>query len=166
MKRLEDFVLENRDDFDSKLPSPDLWDRIENELEKKKPRTFKLWQWSAAIAAILVIALVSTFMLRQGGNMDSYANIADTELKELLETEAYYSSQVSGKMNEIQKCYNIYPELKMDIENDLNELDIMYMDLRNDLNDNMYNREVIEAMIQNNRVRLKMVNRVLNQVNC
>ena len=36
MKRLEDFMHENRDDFDSKLPSPDLWDKIESNLEKKK----------------------------------------------------------------------------------------------------------------------------------
>jgi hypothetical protein len=54
----------------------------------------------------------------------------------------------------------------MDIENDLNELDTMYRELEKDLDDNLYNREVIEAMIQNNRFRLEMVDRVLNQINC
>ena len=69
-------------------------------------------------------------------------------------------------MEEIEKCYKVYPELKMDIESDLFELEKMYKELENDLEDNLYNREVIEAMIQNNRQRLEMVDRVLNQINC
>ena len=72
----------------------------------------------------------------------------------------------TAEMEEIRKCYNVYPNLKMDIENDLNELDNMYRELQKDLNDNFYNREVIEAMIQNNRLRLEMVDRVLDQINC
>jgi hypothetical protein len=102
----------------------------------------------------------------QPDNYSKYANVSDPELKNLLETEAFYAEKVSTKVGEIQKCYKIHPELKMDIENDLNELDTMYRELQKDLNDNLYNREVIEAMIQNNRFRLEMVDRVLNQINC
>jgi len=69
-------------------------------------------------------------------------------------------------MKEINKCYEIFPELKNDIENDLEELNVMYKKLEEDLNDDFYNREVIEAMIQNNRLKLEMVDRVLNQINC
>jgi len=168
MKKLEDFVHEHRDEFDSKLPSPELWDKIESELEEKKYTGFsKIWKITSAVAAVLVIALMSTFMLMsKNQQMPAYANISDPQIKQLLETEAFYSRKVSNQLEEINKCYDIYPSLKQDIESDLNELDNMYKDLKDDLNDNLYNKEVIEAMIQNNRTKLKMVNRVLTQIQC
>ena len=167
MRKLEDFMRDNRDDFDSELPSPELWERIESKLEKKEKVKHKFLKIASAIAAILVLALIGTYMLKpQPDNYRRYANISDPEIKDLLETEAFYSKEVNSKMNEIQKCYKIYPELKMDIEHDMNDLNNMYRELEKDLDDNLYNREVIEAMIQNNRFRLEMVDRVLNQINC
>jgi len=166
MRKLEDFMRDNRDDFDSELPSQDLWNKIESKLEKKKGK-YKFLKIASAVAAVLILALVGTYMLKpQTDNYSKYANVSDPELKNLLETEAFYAEKVSTKVGEIQKCYKVHPELKMDIENDLNELDNMYRELQKDLNDNLYNREVIEAMIQNNRFRLEMVDRVLNQINC
>lgn len=167
MKKLEDFVRERRDEFDSKLPSLDLWDKIESNLEKKNTRKISFWKVTAAVAAVLVIALVSTFFIEsQNTTYFKYSNISDPEIVELLETEAFYASKVSNQLKEINKCYEIYPDLKYDIESDLSELDNLYKELKNDLNDNLLNREVIEAMIQNNRIRLEMVDRVLNQINC
>jgi hypothetical protein len=167
MKKLEEFVSSHKDEFDSKLPSPDLWNKIEAELEGRKNKTIGFWKIASAVAAVLVVALLSTFFINtHSNNIQRYANISDPVLIDLLETEAYYAKKVSSYMKEINKCYAIYPELKNDIESDLNELDYMYKELRNDLNDNFYNREVIEAMIQNNKTKLEMVDRVLSQINC
>lgn len=167
MKKLEEFMRDNKDDFDSKLPSPELWDKIESRLDKKDSGRFKIWKLAAAVAAVFIFAMLGTIFLRQEtGDSERFANINDPEMKNLLETEAFYSEKVSSKINEIEKCYKIYPDLKVDIENDLNELDNMYKELENDLKDNFYNKEVIEAMIQNNRLRLEMVDRVLDQINC
>jgi hypothetical protein len=167
MKQLEDFVNENRDSFDTELPSDKLWGEIEQKLDAKTRNPFYNKRILWAVAAILVMALISTFMLEKNEKrIESIGQAIDPEMQELFETEAYYSSMVSGKMSEIEKCYLVYPELKSDIESDLKELDTMYRELKNDLNDNLYTREVIEAMIQNNRIRLELVNRVLNQINC
>jgi len=167
MKKLEDFMRDHRDEFDFQLPSTDLWDKIEGQLDTKEKGKYKFLRIAMAAAAVLLVALLGTFMLNtQSDNFRKYASVSDPEMKNLLETEAFYSEKVSSKINEIQKCYQIYPELKMDIESDLNELDNMYKALESDLKDNLYNREVIEAMIQNNRLRLEMVDRVLNQINC
>lgn len=179
MKRLEDFVVENSDDFNDEMPSPDMWERIEARLESEtlpqskqisenthKHRFLKV---AMSIAAVMLVALVTTFFVvinnANRNPMDNYS-LADAEIRELIETENYYSAEVMGKMNEIEKCYNIYPELKADIEADMQELESMYSELRKDLKDNLYSREVIEAMIQNNRLRLELVDRVLGQINC
>ena len=42
----------------------------------------------------------------------------------------------------------------------------MYNSLKSDLNENVAKKTVIEAMIENNRYRLKMVDEVLEQINC
>jgi hypothetical protein len=167
MKRLEDFTRDHRDEFDFQLPSTELWDKIEGRLDKKEKGKYRFLKIATAAAAVLILALIGTFMLtNRSDDFRKYASVSDPEMKNLLETEAFYAKKVSSKIGEIQKCYQIYPELKMDIESDLNELDNMYQALESDLKDNLYNREVIEAMIQNNRLRLEMVDRVLNQINC
>ena len=42
----------------------------------------------------------------------------------------------------------------------------MYNELKGDLKENISNKAVIEAMIDNNRTRLKLVDEVLEQINC
>ena len=71
-------------------------------------------------------------------------------------------------MTGVQTCALpiFHPELKAQIEGDLNELETMYMSLKSDLKDNVSNKEVIEAMIENNRNRMKLVDDVLEQINC
>jgi len=69
-------------------------------------------------------------------------------------------------LKEIRKCYYTYPELEDEIETDLSELESMYKVLKTDLEENISNRSVIEAMIENNRYRLKLCDDVLEQINC
>ena len=56
--------------------------------------------------------------------------------------------------------------MKEEVEMDLNELEEMYNVLKTDLRENISNKMVIEAMIENNRFRLKLVDDVLDQIKC
>jgi hypothetical protein len=47
---------------------------------------------------------------------------------------------------------------------DLEELDEVYLELKEDLKDNVANPEVIEAMILNYRVKLEILEDLLNQL--
>lgn len=165
--RLEDFIKANREEFDFREPSPEVWDRI--AAKEKRPKVVKLRRYIIRAAAVFAIAVVTSAILLQtnivGG--DSYANQnIDPELKELIEAEAFYAHQVDSKLKEIRKCYYTFPELKEEVETDLNELEDMYKILKTDLKDNVSNKSVIEAMIENNRYRLKLVDDVLEQIKC
>jgi hypothetical protein len=164
--RLEEFVSANRDEFDFREPSPELWEKIAENVSRKKVVPFRTY--FMRIAAVLVIALISTVLVWQSGILSSnmLARNADPEIVELMEAEAYYSNQVDRKLKEIKKCYYTYPELKNEIETDLNELEDMYKVLKTDLDENISNKSVIEAMIENNRYRLKLCDNVLEQINC
>jgi protein subunit release factor A len=165
--RLEEFIKNNREAFDDKMPSPKVWENIEKATTPtKKVWLNPVWLRVAAVVAVVIITAVlatQTGILRQ----NEYASKTnDPEMRELIEAEAFYAQQVNGKLKEIRKCYNTNPELKEEIETDLTELEDMYNDLKKDLKDNISNKMVIEAMIVNNRNRLKLVDDVLEQIKC
>ncbi len=165
--RLEDFVRNNREDFNFREPSPEVWEKI--AAKTNKPKIVLLHRYFARVAAVFLITVISSLLVWQSGLLSSgklAKNISDPEIIELIEAEAYYSHQVDLKLKEIKKCYYTFPELKDEIENDLIELEDMYKTLKIDLEDNISNKSVIEAMIENNRYRLKLCDHVLDQIKC
>ncbi|MCG6186632.1 hypothetical protein [Maribellus maritimus] len=165
--RLEEFVKNNREEFDQFEPSARVWKNINQASHQPKMR--RLNTPLLRVAAVLVLAVIFTVTLYRTNifTQGNYARkIKDPELRELVEAEAYYAHQVNGKLKEIKKCYYTNPELKSEIETDLTELEQMYNVLKGDLRENISNKAVIEAMIDNNRTRLKLVDEVLEQINC
>ncbi len=165
--RLEDFIKTNRNEFDFREPSPKVWAKI--SAKNRVPKVITMRSYIIRAAAVIAIIVATSAVLLQTNilnrnNYTSYSN--NPEMKELIEAEAFYAQQVNSKLKEIQKCYNTYPELKEEVEIDLNELEAMYKVLKTDLRENISNKQVIEAMIENNRYRLKLVDDVLEQINC
>ena len=166
--RLEDFVRGHRDEFDIHTPPPEIWEKLNRRLPgQAKKRLPRRWM---SIAAVLAVALLGSGIVvhsllfnRAGLRPGAEAN---SGMRELLEAEAYYAQQIHGKLEEIRKCYRLNPELQEEVEDDLQELEHMYNELKKDLKENISNKEVIEAMIENNRFRLKLVDEVLEQINC
>jgi len=147
--RLEDFIKANRDEFDFHEPSPQVWEKI--SAKNKKPKVIFMHKYIIRAAAVIAIIVATSAVLLQSNilNRVSYAlNTNDPELKELLEAEAFYAHQVDSKLKEIQKCYYTFPELKEEVETDLNELEAMYKVLKIDLRENISSKTVIEAMIE------------------
>ncbi len=167
--RLEKFVNENRHEFDQMEPSDKSWEAISQRLNPHSGKKVRKFGWMKIAAAVTLMALLPAtvyFFSTSGQKQLVRAIQVDPEIRELMEAEAFYAQEVSGKLAEIQKCYKVYPELKSEIEGDLNELEAMYISLKKDLRENVSNKEVIEAMIENNRYRMKLVEDVLEQINC
>lgn len=165
--RLEDFIKVNREAFDQHEPSEKVWEQISKSA--RKPKTVSFSQYFLRVAAVLAIAVVFTVLIVKTNlftSRDLEAQSDDPELRELIEAEAFYANQVNGKLEEIRKCYDTFPEIKEEVESDLIELQEMYNTLKIDLNENISKKAVIEAMIENNRYQLKMVDQVLDQINC
>ncbi len=163
--RLEEFIKANREAFDQLEPSEKVWENI----SKPKHKSPNMVNYFLRVAAVITIAVVFTVVITKTSlfkQEEIAVQTEDPELRELVEAEAFYASQVNEKMDEIRKCYDTFPEIKEEVETDLTELQEMYDVLKIDLKDNISKKEVIEAMIENNRFRLKMVDQVLDQINC
>jgi hypothetical protein len=167
--RLEKFVNKNRHEFDRMEPSDRTWKAISEQLNEGPKSKIGKFPWMKIAAVVILVLAIPTVIYQvkfSGQKQSAQAVQVDPEVQELMEAEAFYAGEVSGKLAEIQKCYKVYPELKMEIEGDLNELESMYLSLKSDLKENISNKEVIEAMIENNRNRMKLVDDILEQINC
>jgi hypothetical protein len=66
--RLEQFIKDNREEFDDEIPSPKLWDNIQDRVMPEKKTgapiiKMNFMRWSA-VAAVVLIALGAWFLMR------------------------------------------------------------------------------------------------------
>lgn len=165
--QLEEYIKKNREAFELFEPSPKVWEKISKATrEKRKTAVYPFFLRAAAILIIAVAIPALIIMIARISPSKQSVSTNDPELKELIEAEAYYANQVDDRLRQIRKCYSTFPEIREDVETDLTELEYMYFELKKDLQENMSKKMVIEAMIDNNRTRLKIVDQILEQINC
>jgi len=164
---LEQFIAENRDQFDLSDPDQRLWKNIQSRASRKKAFHIGtkgiLWRAAAVIIIFSISFLVQEY-LHRNVPLSGWKNksVSTDVIPDLKEAEIYYTSLVNEKLSEIQPLIKQYPELSDGLRNDLAELDSVYSSLKKDLSDNIANDEVVEAMIQNYRLKLEILEDLLN----
>lgn len=160
---LKKWVDENREDFDLYTTDQDvLWMEIEVALDKKKDWPWRGLYFISGVAASLMILFGIGWTLISGTIWDARDGYALREISpELAETEYYYAERVSQMMHLIEQS-----DVRIDpsVFEDLTLLDSAYQELKHDLKDNADNEEVIDAMIQNYRIKLKILAHILEQI--
>jgi hypothetical protein len=161
--RLEEFVRQNREQFDLREPDPSVWLKIQPADTRMKERKSMRWLRVAAAVAIIFAGSSAGIYFLAGGQAetDQYSS----ELyKEIHETEHYYSQMVNQRYDELKPYLASDPAAEEMLSVDMDELDEVYSELKEDLKDNASNPEVIEAMILNYRVKLEILEDLLNQL--
>jgi hypothetical protein len=167
---LEQYIDNHRDEFDVFEPSTEVWDRIVQNKPKTKVRRLNwekvIWQAAAVIVIFMISFALQEYLHRNDGKpvADNRQERMTPEIPELIEAEIYYTSQVNSRLAEFKKLAKRHPGLETQLEHDLSELDSIYADLKDDLKDNVANEEVIDAMIQNYRIKLQILEELLFQL--
>ena len=164
--RLEQFISDNRDQFDPYEPDDKLWAGIENNIHGKK--TFRIgWKgvmWRAA-AVILIFGAsygIQEYLHQRKALMAGQeVNEIIKSIPELQEAEIYYTSLLNDKISQIGPLLEQNPELGESLQQDLSELDSIYAELQLDLRDNIANDEIVEAMIQNYILKIQILEDLL-----
>lgn len=166
--KLEKFIQENREEFEILEPGNGIWEKIEKNIQPHKTISWRKVMWRAAAVIIIFIAsyMVHDFIDGRKVRIADRKNKNDKELMipEIREAEVYYSNLINEKLKEIKPMLADNPVIEQEISTDLKQLDSNYVALKNDLKDNIANQEVIEAMIQNYRLRLSILEDVLSQL--
>lgn len=155
--RLKKYIDLNKDAFDSLDIPADSWNSIENKLHGSKSKRLRIIRYSSiASAAALIGAFLYIAVIRQQAGDELMA-----EENQLSETELYYATQVNQKRAQVYQMSASHPELQNEMELDLAELDTAMVELKRDLKDNVDNAEVVEAMIQNYRMKLSILEDIM-----
>jgi hypothetical protein len=166
--QFEKYMQSNREAFDLYEPDDYLWKGIEKNIQKEEKKNVN-WRFVATrVAAVVAIFIASWYFHDWYGNRDRQSMITETakelNIPELKEIENYYESVIDDKLQEIEPMLTKYPGLDEEINRDLVALDSLYISLKKDLHDNVANREVIEAMIQNYRLRVEILEDLLSML--
>ena len=111
--------------------------------------------WKIASMILLAIGLFAFWNSRDNQNADTIANT------DWIEAQNFYDAKIAIQEAKISKFEN---KLDEEIFEDIEALDAAFLDLKNDLKDNVDNEEVITAMIKNYKIKLKALERIMNQI--
>lgn len=168
MEKLEEHIRRIRRDLDLYNPSSEIWNRIENRLKKRR-RVLTL-QW-ISIAAMFIVIFGATLILLKQGSKESDRNNELTEnpyLKtlspSLKETEIYYNNMVNSLYHKATPLLTSNPEVEKELSDDLTRIDSICIEIKKDLKDNVANEEVVEALIQNYRIKIRILEDILENM--
>lgn len=170
--KVENFIQENAEGFNSLEPPLMAWEAIEKEIpaaNQTKIRQLLPLAWKAA-AAILIFAsawMLNDYLDKEKTSDTNYAvneiNV-NPQLSELSDAEAYYTTQISNKQAELARYARQNPEIIEDLKKEFTEMDKNKAELKKDLAESNADEKVIEAIILSYRVKLEILDQMLTEL--
>lgn len=166
---LEKFVINHRDEFDDLEPRKDLF----QDVPKKTPLVISIWRNSlirnvAAAVIVFAIGFGANEWLTNYRQINKFElaseNTTDSTYLAFQEMQVYYSSEINQVRQEIILLSNQDEDINNELQIQMDEFNKIFDELKKDLKDQTNDAEVIEAMIMNYRVKLKMLEEMKNQL--
>jgi hypothetical protein len=155
MDKLEEYIRKNREELDKYNPPSSIRRNLGRELKTRKSMTK---HWLSIAAMIIVILGTAIVLFKPVRSRNGILSQSDPQLKE---TEIYYNQLAKTLYNEAAPLLTKNPEIREELNADLSQLDSICIDLKKDLKDNISNQEVVEALIQNYRIKINILEDML-----
>jgi hypothetical protein len=170
--KLKKYIANNEEHF-SASPRAGHLDRFKKLQQKQvKPIPTKKFQIPAFIQVAAAFVLVFGigwlfFNLGKMQNSQSFAteeNVPVNFSEELAEAESFFTQQVDLKKKEVLAFSASDNMATSQIMLELEKLELQYLDLKDELAINSNNAQIINAMIENYRMRLSVLEKLLHQL--
>jgi hypothetical protein len=163
MDKLEEYIMKHREEMDRLKPSSGIWKRIRKGL--KNNRSGYRWISVAAMLAIIlgasVVFLKPVYKLIRKSNGDGVQLMSNQTRFQLKETEIYYNNLANSLYREATPMLAKNPEIQKELYADISQIDSICSEIKKDLKDNVANKEVIEALVQNYRIKIRLLEDML-----
>ncbi len=163
---LEQFIDEQRTEFDDAYPSLKLWSNIEKELGSEKNntqlKTVRPWYQIAATVLILVtLGGIGGMYLGRQYQQPTIESILAKVAPEFSETAQYYNQKIDQEYAKFASHIE-----DPDLDADLAQIDAAMADLREELLHAPEGREeqIVQDLIDNYRLKLQILERVLKHI--
>lgn len=168
--RLKKYIEDNGAYFES-VPSAGHLDRFKQKLQMEPvQKSVSAIPMFMKIASILVVVFGLGWFIFNLGRIQGSQEFAQTSTtanlftNELAEAEVFFTAQVDQKKKELLAYSSTDNEDTKLILLELDKLELQYIDLKEELAFNSNNAQIINAMIDNYRVRLTLLERLLKQL--
>ena len=158
MDNLEKFIRNNRNDLDRYDPSPEIWDRIRKDTGNRK---IKFLRWSSAAAVAVIVLGIGFIVYSRFQENRHQVEAGNTYHQQLRETEYFYNTMINSLYQEAKPMLINNPDIEKELKTDMDHIDRICSELKKDLNDNVANQEVIEALIQNYKIKILLLEDML-----
>ena len=161
--QIENWFKENRELLDQEAPPKGHAERFTDRLDASSTNT-KQSKWMWAAAAMVAVLIAASFLLGRssGSTVVEMDNTLSSVSLEMAEVEDHFASQVAIKMEHMRSFE--HNEGNGQVQKNLLILDKLeneYELLKSDLEENPKDERVINSMIMNYRVRIKVMDRML-----
>ena len=167
-KRLENFIRNNKEEFDELEPDFDLWNKIEKGLAvkeaaaaKRETKTFSLG-FVLRVAAIVFVVMTIAFVFYVR-NQKPAVNLTAIN-PEYAKQQKHYASLVANKRSELKTLAKTDPELYTEFSGEIAKMDSTYKKLNNDLATSPNQERVLRAMIRNLQIQTEVLNQQLQVI--
>jgi len=155
---LEQFIQQNRASFDSETPPAFVWENVEKNLPRKRIRMYRVLRMAAAVLLILGLGIVIGRFAGQPAKTELALSDISNEYAEL---ENFYTQKINQKISLLKDREQDEKALV-----DIKELEQEFETLKRELNaTNAKDEQIIQAMIENYRTKIDILERVLNRTN-
>ncbi len=165
--KFKKFITEHREEFDFREPDPGVWKKVEADIRVRRGIR---WRVVLARAAAVLLIFAASYGLNEWIHNLSGKGVSgersskvkkENAIPGLHEAETYYTNLFNQKLDELKPIIANCPSLQEELNFDMSELDSVYVDLKADLKDNMANQEVVEAIIENYRLKISILEDLL-----
>ncbi|MET4083326.1 hypothetical protein ABIB40_003295 [Pedobacter sp. UYP30] len=162
---LENFIKTNRKAFNDGEPSGEVWAKIAINLQRKRAkRSTRLLTWLGGIAAVLTLSAMALLYIPKFINADGTSGNVNSEIAN---KETKYRSLIIEKKDSLAIFASSNPDLYRRFTADLFKLDEEYIRLKDELQSTPNRPVILEAMIKNREIQLKLLKQqllIINQV--
>jgi cell division protein FtsB len=153
MDKLEKYIQQNKEAFDSSSPPDFIWEQVDKKLESKKHIVIPIKMLKYAAIVVLVLFTGMLIGTKLNTSKPQYA-----QWEEYKTTENYLALQVNNKYDLLNQKNMLDEQAK----SDLLVLDEIYYELKNELikSNNENSELIINAMIQNYKTKIKILERI------
>ena len=164
MDNLEEYIRKHREEMDMYKPSSGNWRKIRKGIRTGRNKGYR---WISIAAMVAVIIGTAVVFFRPGfkssrktiGGSNDQAIVKGSSL--LKETEIYYNNLANSLYLEATPMLTRNPEIEKELVTDISQIDSICSEIKKDLKDNVANQDVIEALIQNYRIKIRLLEDML-----
>lgn len=176
MDKLEKYINDNLDLFNDQEPNEGHFDRFAEKLaqkkilsqeETKKTKVINMRSFYNGLkaASVIILLALSSLWIKDNVFKQKEVLLLGSVSPEYKEVEYYYVNQINNKFASLKECDNINSEKqKNELVKELKEMDEVHKQLAKELKANPNDERVINAMINHYKLKLEVMNRIINQL--